>query len=77
MTLKKIKVKELIYKKLLEIKKNGENLSDVIERLLGITDKQRNIKNCFGLWQDLPTEYFEIMYSDLRKIRDEINQRFK
>ncbi len=76
MTLKTIKIKEKAYKKLLERKQNDESISDVIERLLGIKKELKNIKKFFGLWKDLPAEYFNIMESDRRETREEISRRF-
>jgi len=76
MTLKTIKLKEEAYKKLLERKQDGESVSDVIERLLGIIKEPKNINKFFGLWKDLPAEFFKIMESDRKEIRNEINRRF-
>jgi predicted CopG family antitoxin len=75
MTLKTIKIKEFIYTKLLERKKDDESISDVIERLLGFTEQSKNIKKYFGLWKDVPKEYFMIMESDFKETHEEINRR--
>jgi len=75
MTSRTIKIKELAYKKLLERKQDGESVSDVIERLLGIIKEPKNINKFFGLRKDLPAEYFKIMESDRKEIRNEIRNK--
>lgn len=76
MSLKSIKIKEITYRKLLEQKKDDENISDIIDRLLGYIEVPKNIKKFFGVWKDLPEEYFKIMEVDRKEIREEINRRF-
>ncbi|MGQ4875527.1 MAG: antitoxin VapB family protein [Promethearchaeia archaeon] len=71
-----IKINKKIYEKLLEIKKDNEDISDVIGRLLDIKEKPKNIKKFFGVWKDLPDEYFEIINSAFKEIREDINRRF-
>ena len=76
MSLKSIKIKEITYRKLLERKKNDESISDIIDRLLGYIEVPKNIKKFFGVWKDLPEEYFKIMEADRKEIREEIDGRF-
>ena len=76
MTLKAIKISERIYKKLLDSKKDEESITDFLERLLDIKEQSKDINKSFGIWKDLPAEYFEIIESDIKEIREGINQRF-
>ncbi|MEE9378323.1 MAG: antitoxin VapB family protein [Candidatus Lokiarchaeia archaeon] len=76
MTLKTIKINERIYKKLLDSKKDDESISEFLERLLDIKEQSKDINKSFGIWKDLPAEYFEIIESDIKEIREGINQRF-
>ncbi len=76
MTLKTIKISERIYKKLLEGKKDKESISEFLERLLDVKEQSKDINKSFGIWKDLPAEYFEIIESDIKEIREGINQRF-
>jgi predicted CopG family antitoxin len=76
MTLKTIKISERIYKKLLDSKKDEESITDFLERLLDIKEQSKDINKSFGIWKDLPAEYFEIIESDIKEIREGINQRF-
>ncbi len=76
MTLKTIKIDEIIYKKLLERKMEDESISDVIARILNIHIEPQNIKKFFGLWNNLPEEYFRIMESDRKELREDLNRRF-
>ena len=76
MTLKTIKIDEIIYKKLLERKMEDESISDVIARILNIHIEPQNIKIFFGLWNNLPEEYFRIMESDRKELREDLNRRF-
>jgi len=76
MPLKAIKISERIYKKLLDSKKDEESISEFLERLLNIKEQSKDINKSFGIWKDLPTEYFEIIKSDIKEIREGINQRF-
>ncbi|KKN29378.1 hypothetical protein LCGC14_0844930, partial [marine sediment metagenome] len=41
-----------------------------------IKEQSKDINKSFGIWKDLPTEYFEIIESDIKEIREGINQRF-
>jgi len=47
-----------------------------LERLLDIKEQSKDINKSFGIWKDLPAEYFEIIGSDIKEIREGINQRF-
>jgi predicted CopG family antitoxin len=76
MTLKTIKIDETIYKKLLDRKRENESISDVIARILNIQIEPQNIKKFFGLWKNLPEEYFKIMESDRKELREDFNRRF-
>jgi len=76
MTLKTIKISERIYKKLLDSKKDEESITEFLERLLDIKEQSKDINKSFGIWKDLPKEYFEIIKSDIKEIREGINQRF-
>ena len=76
MTLKTIKISERIYKKLLDSKKDEESISEFLEQLLDIKEQLKDINKSFGIWKDLPVECFEIIESDIKKIREGINQRF-
>ncbi len=76
MTLKTIEIDEAIYKKLLERKKENESISDVIARILSIHKESQNFKKFFGLWKDLPEEYFRIIESDREELREDVNRRF-
>jgi len=76
MTLKTIKIDETIYKKLLERKKENESISDVIARILSVQKEPQNIKKFFGLWKDLPEEYFKVMELDQKELREDVNRRF-
>ena len=76
MTLKTIKIDEALYKKLLERKRENESMSDVIARILNIHIEPQDIKKFFGLWKKLPEEYFKIMESDQRELREDVNRRF-
>jgi len=76
MTLKTIKINERIYKKLLDSKEDEESISEFLERLLDIKEQSKDINKSFGIWKDLPAEYFEIIESDIKEIREGINQRF-
>ena len=74
MTLKTIKIDETIYKKLLERKRENESISDVIARILNIQIEPQNIKKFFGLWKNLPEEYFKIIESDRKELREDVNR---
>jgi predicted CopG family antitoxin len=76
MTLKTIKIDEIIYKKLLERKRANESISDVIARITNIHFEPKNIKKFFGLWKNLPEEYFKIMESDRKELKEDVNRRF-
>ncbi len=76
MTLKTIKISERIYNKLLDSKKDEESISEFLERLLDIKEQSKDINKSFGIWKDVPAEYFEIIESDIKEIREGINQRF-
>ncbi len=76
MTIKKIEIDEEIYKKLLERKKEDESISDLIARILKVPKEPQNIKKFFGLWKDLPAELYQIMESDVKELREQINRRF-
>lgn len=76
MTLKTIKIDEIIHKKLLERKMEDKSISDVIASILNIHIEPQNIKNFFGLWNNLPEEYFRIMESDRKELREDLNRRF-
>ena len=76
MTLKTIKIDEIIYKKLLERKKENESISDMIARILSLQKEPQNIKKFFGLWKDLPEEYFKVMELDQKELREDVNRRF-
>jgi len=76
MTLKTIKISERIYKKLLDSKKDEESISEFLEQLLDIKEQLKDINKSFGIWKDLPVEYFEVIESDVKEIRKGINQRF-
>ncbi|TFG23432.1 MAG: hypothetical protein EU529_07395 [Promethearchaeota archaeon] len=76
MTYKTIDISEEVYNRLNEKKKKNESISDVIERMLGITKESKGISEFFGIWKDLPKEYFEIMEEAHKEMRREINKRF-
>ncbi len=76
MTHKTIDISEEVYIKLREKKKDNENISDVIERMLGITKVSKGISEFFGIWKDLPKEIFEIMETAHKEMREEIDKRF-
>ena len=73
MTLKTIKISERIYNKLLDSKKDEESISEFLERLLDIKEQSKDINKSFGIWKDVPAEYFEIIESDIKEIRKGIN----
>jgi len=50
--------------------------SNVIARILNIQIEPQNIKKFFGLWKNLPKEYFKIMESDRKELREDVNRRF-
>ncbi|TFF88808.1 MAG: hypothetical protein EU548_08410, partial [Promethearchaeota archaeon] len=64
------------YKELLKRKRENENISDVIARILHIQKGAQDIKRFFGLWRALPEEYFKIMEEDRKELWKEINMRF-
>ena len=70
MTSKTIKINERIYKKLLNSKKDEESISEFLERLLDIKEQSKDINKSFGIWKDLPAEYFEIIESDIKEINN-------
>lgn len=76
MTLRKIEIDESLYKELLKRKREDETISDVITRILHIQKGPQDIRRFFGLWKDLPEEYFNILEADRNEIREEINKRF-
>jgi len=76
MTYKTIDISEEAYKKLKEKKKGNETISNVIERVLGITKESKGISEFFGIWKDLPKEILEIMESAHKEMREEINKKF-
>jgi len=76
MTLKTIKIDEIIYNKLLERKREHESIADVIARILNIQNESQNIKNFFGLWESLPEEYLKIMEVDRKELREDISRSF-
>ena len=76
MTLKTIKIDEVIYNKLLERKREHESIADVIARILNIQIEPQNIKKFFGLWKSLPEEYLKIMEADQKELREDINRTF-
>ena len=49
MATKNLAVREEVYKKLLEAKKEGESFSDVIEKLL---EKREDLLSLWGAWGD-------------------------
>ncbi len=76
MTLKTIKIDEALYKKLLERKRENESMSDVIARILNINIEPQDIKKFFGLWKNLPKEYFKIIEADQKELRGDVIRRF-
>lgn len=76
MTLKTIKIDEVIYNKLLERKREHESIADVIARILNIQIESQNIKIFFGLWKNLPEEYLKIMEADRKELREDVNRSF-
>jgi len=74
MTLKTIKIDEVIYNKLLERKREHESIADVIVRILNIQLESQNIKKIFGLWKSLPEEYLKIMEADRKELREDVNR---
>lgn len=77
MVSKTISIKAEIYKALIKQKQEGETISDVIARLLGIQKEFTDFKQFFGLWKDLPKEYFDIMEKDRKELHFEINRKFE
>lgn len=75
MTLKKIKIDELLYKELSERKKEHESISDVIARILHVPKGAQDIEKLFGLWKKIPEEFFKIMEIDRDELRKEFNKR--
>jgi len=49
MATKNLAIREEVYKKLLEAKKEGESFSDVIEKLL---EKREDLLSLWGAWGD-------------------------
>lgn len=76
MTLRRIEIDDSLYKELLKHKREDETISDVIARILHLQRAPQDIKRFFGLWKELPKEYFKIMEVDRNEIREEINRKF-
>jgi predicted CopG family antitoxin len=77
MVSKTISIKLEVYKALKKQKQEGETISDVIARLLGLQKEFTDYDQFFGRWKDLPKEYFEIMEKDRCELRAEINRKFE
>lgn len=77
MTSKTIEIDEHTYNQILQKKRENETVSEAIERLLGIKPKKKsNIMKYFGIWKDLPQEYFDIIETAHKEIRADMNKRF-
>ena len=60
-----ISIKKSIYEKLVQLKKEGESFSDLLERLMG----QKDITRCFGLLEK-EKDVIASMQEELRKSRE-------
>lgn len=60
---KNISIRKDIYKKLKNLKKQNESISDVIERLINEGSKGTGFRlmKYFGAWEDLPEIYDQIV----------------
>jgi len=78
MTSKTIDIDEETYNRLLKKKKDNETISEVIDKLLGHKKKRKSeLRAFFGRWKDLPDDYFEIMESAHKELRNDISKRFQ
>ena len=75
-TFKTIEISDTVYRKFVERKKDDEEISDVIERLMDIDNGQKKLMKSFRILTNLPDEYIEILKTDINETREEINRRY-
>ncbi len=77
MTSESISVSKDVIERLKKQQRDGETISDVINRLLGGSRKKGELTRFFGLWKNEPDSVFETFDHASLAARESIQRRFE